>query len=289
MFKKKTTENQNFFFIRGFARSGTNWLNNILNLHPDIYATGEFNFWPLLKGSEIIKNSSWNIIHNHTQLQKELDNGLEKTFTEIIHKAVKKETNRNFEWIGDRTPNPIYPFPVRNGKVFFIIRDVRDVLISLTYHHLKPNKNTERIDPFPEMQERKKLFKKDNQYFHTHPGELLDEKWTLDSVTRWHKQTMTNIKTIEKFNGTHTIKAVRYEDLHNNLESKRAELYEFLDLDPNKAKSVPDLVQPGFKVERPGEHYRKGKVGDWKQYINESLNEKICNICHDSMKHFDYL
>ena len=33
-----------FFQLRGFMRSGTNWIGNLLNLHPHICCTGEYHF-----------------------------------------------------------------------------------------------------------------------------------------------------------------------------------------------------------------------------------------------------
>ena len=42
--EKRKVENFNYFFLRGApARSGTNWVSNLLNLHPEIFITGEFN------------------------------------------------------------------------------------------------------------------------------------------------------------------------------------------------------------------------------------------------------
>ena len=34
------------FLLRGFVRSGTNWMGRILNLHPDINCQGEFHLYP---------------------------------------------------------------------------------------------------------------------------------------------------------------------------------------------------------------------------------------------------
>jgi len=31
-------------FLRAYQRSGTNWMGNLLNLHPDIVCKGEFHF-----------------------------------------------------------------------------------------------------------------------------------------------------------------------------------------------------------------------------------------------------
>ena len=38
-----------YFFIRGYSRSGTNWLKRLLGLHPRVRCTGEFHLYHVHK------------------------------------------------------------------------------------------------------------------------------------------------------------------------------------------------------------------------------------------------
>lgn len=286
--------NQNIFFIRGYIRSGTNWLNNLLNLHPDIHGDGEFNFIPIRRGMEFVRNREWGLLSKVEN--KDLSDILVKNFEEMvkntISESIYKKTKENYSWIGDRSPNPLLPLPIENAHYFWIIRDIRDVLISSTFHELASSHTETTFNAFPKMKEKKGVFDQNENYFSVHPYELLDdEDWVMHIANNWSNQTKLNISLIEQVkNNNHPakIKVIRYEDLHQDIERERRDMYEFLNLDPYKANPIDDLSSPGFKKEKPKNHYRKGKVGSWKKYIDDDTQKIIKDITQEEMEYFDY-
>jgi hypothetical protein len=291
------------FFIRGYIRSGTNWVNNILNLHPDIQSYGEFNFIPIRRGFEFVTTREWGLI---SKKENKSGNEVARSAFETMVKEITikvgrqkleeenltKTTKKDPIWFGDRSPNPLTPLPIEAGYYFWIVRDVRDILISSTFHELRLEYSESAFSAFPKMKEKKEIFKDNPNYFSIHPEQLLDDKdWVMHIAQNWHNQTTMNIKLIKEVReGKHpaNIKVLRYEDIHTNAENTRRDMYTFLNVDPEKALPMTDLTTPGFTKERPNNHYRKGAVGGWKEYIFDDTHEIIKNITKESMDFFNY-
>ena len=50
-------------------------------------------------------------------------------------------------------------------------------------------------------------------------------------------------------------------------------MYKFLGADPEKARPLDEKTQPGFRSEKPGQFYRKGKIGDWQNYVTDDARD----------------
>ena len=68
---------------------------------------------------------------------------------------------------------------------------------------------------------------------------------------------------------------VQYESFHAAIEEQRKALYEFLEVDPALATAIPDSMMPGHKKENPNQFFRKGVVGDWKNYMTDEAREWV--------------
>ena len=66
-------------------------------------------------------------------------------------------------------------------------------------------------------------------------------------------------------------------------------MYEFLDVDPALADSVPDRLQPGIDEERPNEFNRKGQIGDWKNYVNDQVRDWINAEAGEELRRQGYI
>jgi len=266
--------NYNYFYVCGFMRSGTNWVSNILNLHPEIFVDGEFHFNHLRKSFDRIVNDMWwSILH-----QEPLKTETEKYFEEFVKKTmVKNAENKDkltSKWLGDRTPKNITPIILKNAPSFLVIRDGRDILVSWTFHILREGIN-EQVEDMPEMLEKVEKFKEDKEYFLKNKEQLLDcEAWIRKVASRWHKRTLRDYRDLKRAKANELatkIYHLHYEDLHKDVETERKKMYEFLGLKASKAKPLDSgevQTKAGFDKEDPNKFYRKGQPGDWANYFN---------------------
>jgi len=279
IFKSKKVEKKNskVFFVRGFQRSGTNWVCNLLNLHPDITCVGEFHFKDFFEAYKKLLKRPYIINQNKV-------NWLDKEFTNFIENIVKEHAGYNL-WCGDRTPCALEDVLVKNRKYIVIQRDGRDCLVSWIYHLFRKNARFG-----PEMGLKKELFKKDSNYFEHHKKKLLNKYWTKWIARDWNDRILKDLKTMENLQNKKYIdfKVIKYEDLLTRTNSIRNDLYQFLELNPAKAKSLNEKTTPGFETHQPNQHNRIGKAGRWKEYFTEEQLSWFEELACDALKKLDY-
>ncbi len=260
---------QTVFFIRGFMRSGTNWLNNILNLHPDINCKGEFHLQRLNRHFNMLANDFYS--KSVGMYKNEGVELLKKEYQRFIKNIVKTYCG-NYPIVGDRTPVGLVDFILPDCKYIIISRDGRDVVVSWFFHALRNNIPV--LEKRPKMQKKRKLLLADPTYFDKFPDELLDCEESFKEIAKiWNDTLVDNKRKCDSDQFQFDYYWLEYEKLHANTEKVRNELYEFLGADPKKAKPLGKNTTAGFNKHRPMEHNRKGKVGDWKNYFT-SKNEK---------------
>lgn len=277
------------FFVRGHMRSGTNWLANVLNLHPRINVQGEFHLEILYKAYQHFTTASWSM-GSHEPIKTMA----RESFDRLVRQAMLTVAEKKPEaaWIGDRTPAPVHPF-LPDARHIIIMRDGRDVLVSWTFHQLRIG------GPFNEphrtnLTALREKFKEDPTYFDEHPEELLtDEAWVRDVAWGWscymrdHQEVLDQI---DKGEVTGRVCQVRYEDLHADPEGERAKLYRFLDLDPAQAEELSEKnkTTAGFSRKDPMSFFRAGRVGDWQTYRNGRFERWFEDVAGEHLRHLGY-
>lgn len=249
-----------FFCIRGYMKSGTNWMCRLLNQHPDVHCIGEFHW------DSFFRALQHNVDRIATQRRQQLQSTVQPQLQQMIRNSLIELSGKSAPIIGDRTPTTIDPviLPVPH---IVMVRDFRDVIVSRMFHLFNHPRVTGIFARNPVMAERLQKFQSDCWYFHNNPQQLLDcEEIVRDSAAEWSQHLQADRATVADHPGLPVL-LVRYEELHSNFESKLAEIFAFLDL--KMPQRIPDRLTPGHAKEDPTALNRKGQVGDWKNYAND--------------------
>lgn len=276
-------------FLRGFPRSGTNWMCNLLNLHPEISCKGEFHLQyflnvmknylasPLGQGGCIVQKGKTNIIEQN--LQKFIEQC-------IIDFCEDKSI------VVDRTPIGLTNLLIEDRKYIIISRDGRDAILSWFYLMLK-SKNDVVLKKYPEMRKNAELLESNPLYFEDNPYELLDcEEFFRMRAKAWNQRIMSDKRICKQADkGIINIDYLwlRYEDVHRDTEGQRMILYKFLGLNPDNANELNEITSPGFKKHNPMSHFRKGKIEQWKDYFNDKYDKWFMEEAGQAMRILGYL
>ena len=284
-----------FFFVRGHPRSGTNWVGNLLNLHPRISCTGEFHFETIYNAVHRTKSIPWQLTGCEP-----IRSELEAAFGDMVRRCVAaacRELRPNAVWFGDRTPSDLlYWMP--GVRYIWVLRDGRDVAVSWTFHQLRKGREiiTKSIPDHAnaallDMSDR---FQQDPEVFTMSPELLLaDEAWVRHVAYTWDRRFRSDIgaaRDIERPEVDGEVLCLRYEDLHADTEAERLRLFRFLDLDPDEAESLSpeSFTTAGYKAPDPKSYRRKGEVGDWKNYFTDHARAWFNEVAGESLVQAGY-
>ena len=276
-------EGKKFFAIRGYNKSGTNWLCRLLNLHPQISCTGEFHWHRITSQLIATVNESENL-----RDQDGLLNSIWQRMDQFIKESIVLGCDLEAIWVGDRTPSHIEPSIIIGARVFNLIRDGRDVMVSAAYHFFNNPEFFPKYDALPEMKQQLSLFQADRNYFLHNPDQLLtNEEFVRDIAFFWNEAIVKNQHQIDQNPEMRSLE-VRYEDLHRDTESERRKLYRFLEVDPEAGDPLAFNTLPGFEQEMPERFLRKGSVGDWQSYFTPRVREIFDELAGETLVELGY-
>ena len=263
-----------FFCIRGYMKSGTNWMCRLLNQHPYVHCIGEFHWETFYQAAKE------NVDRIAPKRRTGLETTLGKQLEQFVRNSLVELCGQSKGIIGDRTPTTISPI-VMQAPHIVMQRDFRDVIVSRMFHLFNNPRVTGIFDRSDVMANRLKEFQADCWYFQKNPEQLLDcQELVRDSANEW-AQHLKSDRTTAADNPDLPVLFVQYEDLHSQFESKLAEVFSFLDLEV--PSQIPESLHPGHSQENPNQLNRKGQVGDWKNYVNEKILNWITDAAGDEL------
>lgn len=255
------------FFVRGRMRSGTNWICNLLNLHPQINCHGEFHFEKLQDGFQQFAAEAEQSTGLKVAAAARL--GFQDTVKRCLAACVDPKPGAS--WVGDRSPSRIDDwFP--EVPVIHTVRDGRDAVVSWLQHaavHTASFNN-------PSCDAWLAMYRNDHNAFDRDPHGLVANEDLFRHASRtWSDHVRADLETIARIHRGELntpMHAIRYEDLHADAEGARRGMYEFLGLDPDEA--MPLSTETGTLPGSPREAgIGQAQVGCWSRYFTDESKQ----------------
>lgn len=291
------------FFVVGRAKSGTSWLMRLLNAHPEILCRGEGRFFGRdfirddFKEQERIQPSSLYRAFLEAEYLRawmersvwtrgdDVDGHLINLTRMATHYFLTQRLTKSSKRIvGDKTPlvsadimsemSAIYP----EAKVIHIIRDGRDIAISMVHHRWNRSRDEGGIYDLNSEEARKREAYREGSAGTTKTGEgLFTEKMIRSMASGWRKQISETREGGRDLLGANYAE-VRYEDLLEHPEADAERLLEFLGADADEEIVRECVRAASFEnwtdgrergQEDSSSFFRKGVAGDWKNVFTE--------------------
>jgi hypothetical protein len=271
----------NVFFVCGAPKSGTTWLQRILDAHPEVCCSGEGHFVERFTGPLARVLNAYN-----TQLSMETEQVYEgEPIYGPVSQAELDDLGRAFilrrlisraapgvQWVGDKTPrytHQLQPldrlFP--QARFINIVRDPRDVAVSRMGH----SRRIGLTEVFT-------------------PASAQNKQAIEDAVTGW----IEAVRLVDAFAQGHPgrVHELRYWELVERPAETAAELFAFLGVATPRPIIDEVVAATSFEAlsgRRPGEEdagsfLRKGVPGDWREHLDEDALAAIEEACGDLMR-----
>jgi hypothetical protein len=274
------------FFIGGTVKSGTTWLQLLLNAHPDVSCNGEGHFGsglaPILKPAfdrynQLIVHESKTVFGEIAGYQRLIDDDFQFLLATCIGLSLQRQDKCvSARAIGEKTPSNVRYFTLLhnlfpNAKFFHIVRDGRDCAVSGWFHGLRTAREWT-----------KKNFSSMDDYAVKH-------------ADYWAKELAAAQAFADK--NQNQILQIRYEDLVENTERGLADVLNFLGVDAGDAvlaqcRSVASFEKlSGGRTageENVGSFFRKGIAGDWRNHLSAETSAAFRQRAGEWLDRFGY-
>jgi hypothetical protein len=293
------------FFVVGEPKSGTGWLEKILDSHPEVLCRSRGVFFGRELRREEQKEAGARMppssLHNAiledeylrlwiersgwTKGEDPEDHLAKLTRLAIDYFLTERLSKTGKRLVGDKTPffvpdvlsemSVIYP----EAKVIHIIRDGRDVAVSRMHHLWKAEKRGAPSSLEPEELAQRDTFYRDPQGFLDSGRGIFSEGRLRSIAEDWRANVGKAIENGPALFGSNYVE-VSYEDLLERPEREAARLFAFLGADASGAVVGRCVEEASFEKgagrKRGQENYapkhgkyRKGIAGDWKNVFTK--------------------
>jgi len=274
------------FFIGGAPKSGTTWLQLLLNLHPDVCCFGESHLFDLFLPELDVAIKGYN-----SKIAWRNDTVFDETagcpllgdeFKLILVRAAFNLTaaqnlgDRRVKVIGEKTPNNtqflnIVDSAFAQAKFVHVIRDGRDCAVSAWYHN-------RRITPQASLRKYPEL-----------------SRLSREVAQAWAKDLQFGADFCER--APDRYHAIRYEDLVCKAQGTFRGILAFLGV--KQTDSIVSNCLSGASFEklsggRPAgqedtkSFFRKGTAGDWRNHFDDSMAQEFVKIAGTWLERYGY-
>jgi len=271
----------NVFFACGAPKSGTTWLQRILDAHPEVCCSGEGHFISRLSSPMAKVVSAYNgglevesrlVYEGRPYYEAITQSEFDEMIRDFVLKRMSARADEATRWVGDKTPGYTHHLPQLHrlfpqAKVIHIVRDPRDVAVSRMGHSHRAGYE---------------------DAFTTGAEEHL--KTIQGAVNLW----IEAVSAVDAFAQAHPglVHEVSYGGLHEDPVGEMTALFEFLGapVEPLTIRRI--AAATSFKAlagREPGEEdrtsfLRNGVVGDWKAKLAPESVQFIAEACGELMR-----
>ena len=281
----KKKQIKNIIWLASYPKSGNTWFRVFLtNLLSDMESPANINDL-----AETSISSSRKIFDEYTGLSSS-----DLTFEEIdrlrpeVYRMQSAESNELlYKKVHDKFQmadknQPMFPEEISKGVIYFI-RNPLDVLVSFAYHSAKPVNKMASV-----LNDSKYAFCDNNNKLSNQLRQVIGS-WP-DHVRSW-----TDQKTIP-------VHIIRYEDMLNSTFENFKKAVQFIGLEKTDTE-ISDAIKKsdftvlsnqekenGFKEKmiKSKSFFRKGKIGDWQNHLDDNMVEEIIKNNMEIMIKYGY-
>jgi hypothetical protein len=274
-----------YFFVCGAPKSGTTWLQRLLDAHPAVVCSGEGHFIERLAAPMFQVGKQYNahlqlvaerVYEGHPYYNALEEHDLAPLVRSFIITLMARRHKPGAVVIGDKTPR--YTEFLNQLRTLFpdscflhMVRDPRDVAVSLLHHGLRAG--------YADALTR---------------GSRVQAEITANAAQAWLKAQVLFGRFAEA--NPEQCLELRYEDLSVSPDDVLARTFRFLGV--SDAPDIVDAAKESASFEKwagrkPGDEdktsfFRKGLVGDWKGSLDQADLDRIAETCSSWMERKGY-
>jgi glycosyltransferase involved in cell wall biosynthesis len=311
------------FFVVGEMKSGTSWVMWMLNSHPEIFCSGEGCFFgrdqemediPVIRdptpslrngllnceGFGIWRSFMWNYWGKQGDAEEDLRN---LTRLAVDYYMMQGSARSGKRIVGDKSPLhtdhvdeifELYP----EAKVVHVVRDGRDVAVSLMHHFWNLSKDINEggiYDLWPEELAKRDAYREDPEAFVASGQSIFVEERLRQIATRWNRRTSNASRQGAELFGDNFLELM-YEDLLRRPEEIMRPVFELLGAQADKDIISRCVERNSFEgvagrpkgVEESESFFRKGVAGDWRNMFTKRDREVYEQIAGQTLVEMGY-